>query len=70
MSEYRGLAVILAIKILPDVALEVNLRNLLHAGTEAHKQEDPSWLSNPSQISAEVHTWVKVVHKKDKCHQY
>ena len=44
----------LAAKKSAGVAPQVNLRIPLLAGDEAHKREDPLWLSNPRQTSSEV----------------
>ena len=42
MLQHRGLAAMLAVRKVADVAPGVNLRNSLHAGDEAHK--DPTLL--------------------------
>ena len=50
-----------------------NLKNLLHAGDEVHKQGDPLWLWNPEETSPEVQnrvisgpTWKTDVPRKLK----
>ena len=63
-----GSATMLATKRSVGVVPEVTLRNPLHAGDEACKWGDPSWLWKPEQILPEVqkqgYQWS---HQKDWC---
>ena len=52
--DQKGLAAMLTSIQLAGVTPEVNLRNLLCTGKEAHKRGNPPWPWNPGQTSPEV----------------
>ena len=61
----KGSDATLAIKRLVGVALEVNLRNLLHGSHKAGKPGNPPLVWNPGQPSPEVQNRYQWLHKKD-----